>query len=370
MSSTAKLFITIAVSTFGAVCLYLAWARPDGATASQQPSPRAAASARPAVDPAELKQQQEEEQERIRFQESIHAEAQVILTRVKEREGKRKQEEAAEAERRQADEVAKEIAAKLAEARAAKAKVDGEKAAVERDRRLRAKSASLTRAPRTIRVPLGDGHLDVEYPHSTLYMLTRTDKIPPGAREDFWTGVPKYHGGGSEIHVFVTYTVRGEVAYGTEDYFRVGGRAHKLSITSSDERVLKNDLSQGFLRPVEPGEVKVTVSLAGVSTSFPVTVVPLDISRDDSAESVITKYGLPDDEEMAIAVWPNSTTLHNLRYYDDLRGNSRTSATHWKFNRFPGAVIATDRRKVIDVSSVSPNYRWPKDESRDRLRLP
>jgi hypothetical protein len=146
---------------------------------------------------------------------------------------------------------------------------------------------------------------------------------------------PLYFGLGSSMHLSVSYTVNGETTHGTDGWFKIGGKPYKLSIVTSDEKVLKKS-TETLLTPVAPGEVTVTVSLAGQTVKIPVLVVPLDIGAGESVDSVIRKIGMPDDDQ-----------------YD-------SGAYHWKFNRYPGAVVVVDGKKVLNVSSTSPEYPSPK----------
>ena len=212
--------------------------------------------------------------------------------------------------------------------------------------------ASITMAPAPRQALVGEGWLTVQYESCVLYLLDNKDGT--------------YYRGGSELHLSIHHEVNGQQVFDKDGWFQVFGKPHKLQISSNNPDVLAIDpITQKLnfvpttLYPKRPGYAVVTVSLAAKSIKIPIWVVPLTVAFNESSDAVIQRLGMPDDTLSAFALWPNTESVHNLVYYDNA-DHSDNSATHWKYDRFPGAVLAVRLGKVVNVSTTSPEYPWPK----------
>jgi hypothetical protein len=236
---------------------------------------------------------------------------------------------------------------------------------VERDKLLRKKCASFAKLPRTIRTYLGDGVLEVTCPLNTLYMITglydNDEKYQYSITDD---GIPSYSSGGSQLQLSISYHVGGKILYPTDGWLNVNGIAEKVTFNLSDSKVLKDRTSEGIFSPKMPGECVITVSVADTYVKLHIIVVPLDIGGNEPINRVISRYGLPDDDLFVVANWPKSKTVHEIYYYQSLKVESRSIGRHWKYDRFPGAVVVVSGKKVHTVSSTTLDYIWPKDEER------
>jgi hypothetical protein len=239
-------------------------------------------------------------------------------------------------------------------------------AIVARDKRLRTACAAWTSDPTPIEVGFGNGTLTVKYNHKTLYMLTGDmygDK--------YWCSTgsadgPCYYAGQSSLYISASYAEDGVEDLGTKDWYKVNGKAHKLTVSVSNEKVIKSKFVPTILEPVGPGEATVTVTLAGTAVSFRVTVVPLDVALGEPEENLIKRKGLADVEIGVHVSWPDSKTVHGYLYYDNLKVDNCNSGTHWKYDRYPGAVIVVKEGSVCGVSTTSPREVGPEYETRRR----
>lgn len=190
-------------------------------------------------------------------------------------------------------------------------------------------------------------------------------RSPPGEE------LPWYIGGGSSLQLSVYYDIGGKTVYPTDGWLKVNGKAEKVSVTSSERKVLEDQHSLGIFTPKSPGKCPLTVSVADESVKLPILVVPLDIAGNEATGAVIERLGIPDDELDVFVLRPDSKTVHGIHYYDNLKQTSRKMDNRWKFNSFPGAGVVVESKKVSMVSSTETNFDWPKEQERqlqNRLR--
>lgn len=212
---------------------------------------------------------------------------------------------------------------------------------------------------------VGDGELRVRFQFTTLY-------IPASPHEGRL---------GYSSFFFVTYQESGGTGYKKpiDGYFRVNGKAEKLTVRSSNEKVLaghgqlptarellagkkwplSRDLNYGdnyglSLDAVGPGTATVVVSLAGRSVSITMNVVELPINgggiHATTKDEVIKILGLPDKREERYMSWPYSGWVDGIYYSDPkVRG---VSIEHWKYDKYPGLVISFQYKYVEEVRTV------------------
>ena len=128
-----------------------------------------------------------------------------------------------------------------------------------------------------------------------------------------------------------------------------------------------------------PGQTNVRFTLAGKTVSIPITVVQLpfrsaggldsgvrrrlrpnaDRPRGPSpADDVVRLIGLPDEKEKHFISWPESATIDGI-YYGSSDPRWSISTEHWKFNKYPGAVIAIVANRVHAVATYADERQEP-----------
>lgn len=302
---------------------------------------------------AEKKRLEEEESKR-KAKERLLTQARARREAEKARvaaEAKAREEAVAEQRRREEAESARRAAEETRLAKKAKAR---QKAA-----------AAGNLSPVTLKV--ADGELLVRFQFTTLYI--------PGNRHETRLGYARFF--------FVSYQASGGTVQKkpVEGYFRVNGKAEKLTVRSSNRKILgatrdfrpgKRQMSRDLiytddaglsLTAVGPGVASVTVTLAGQSVSIPMKVVQLpingggfrDAARADEAahtkEEVIKILGLPDQRIEDYLSWPDSASVDGI-YYSASDPRYGVHIEHWKYNKYPGAVIAFNMSKVNAVRTV------------------
>ncbi len=201
--------------------------------------------------------------------------------------------------------------------------------------------AQRTESPVTLKV--GDGELCVRFQFTTLYISANP---------------PKTKGAGYRSSLFVTYRESGGAGHKkpVAGYFRVNGKPEKLTVRSSNEKVISvlayEELSGLRFCAVGRGSANITVSLAGQSVSIPMKVVAIPVKGPQSGgfaamkrgkvahtkEDVIRILGLPDERVTRYLSWPESAFVDGIFYNaDDPRWG--VSIEHWKYKKFPNAVI-------------------------------
>jgi hypothetical protein len=195
---------------------------------------------------------------------------------------------------------------------------------------------------------VGDGELRVRFQFTTLY-------IPASPRMEARLGYSSFF--------FVTYQEAGGTGYKkpTEGYFRVNGKAEKLTVRSSNEKVVSvrsyGDDYGLTMDAVGPGTANITVSLAGRSVNIPMKVVEIPIkggglSKDAHTKNEVIKIlGLPDKREERFMSWPDSGEVDGIYYstHSDVYG---VSIEHWKYDKYPGLVISFQYEYVEEVRTV------------------
>ena len=316
---------------------------------------------RQATHLAEKKRQDEEESER-KAEERRMAQARARREAEEARlaaEAKARQEAIAKQQRREEAEASRRAAEETRLAEEVKAREEAKAKA-----RLEALVDSIE-SPVTLKV--GDGELRVQFQLTTLY-------IP---------GNPHETRLGYEGFFFVTYQTSGGSVQNkpVEGYFRVNGKAEKLTVRSSDKKVLagnrfrpweekpegKEQLSRDLrysddyglnLVAVGPGVASITVTMAGQSVSIPMRVVQLPISglklgrAAHTKDEVIEILGLPDERVERYLAWPDSATVDGIFYSAADHPRYGVSIEHWKYDKYPGAVVAFRGDKIHDVRSV------------------
>jgi len=215
-----------------------------------------------------------------------------------------------------------------------------------------AKDAKTIDSPLTLKV--GDGEMRVRFQFTTFY-------IPASPPKEARLGYSRF--------LFVTYQESGSTRYKkpVEGHFRVNGKAEKLSVRSSNEQVISitayGDDYGLSVNAVGPGSANVIVSLAGQSATIPMKVVVLPINGGGfrtaakpgeaahTKDEVIKVLGMPDERVERYLSWPDRTFVDGIFYSaSDPRYGVRIE--HWKYSKFPNAVISFEGEKVKDARTV------------------
>jgi len=130
-------------------------------------------------------------------------------------------------------------------------------------------------------------------------------------------------------------------------YLEIAGRPEKVSIVV-DEKLVRTkigdlDLEGNFLYILGGGETAIRLTIAGHSFNLPLLIEAIPVAEGDPKESVIEKLGFPEEQTEIPRLKTVGEWVDGIRYPKE----SRDSAIHWRYNKYPGAVI------VIANGSVS-----------------
>ncbi len=232
-------------------------------------------------------------------------------------------------------------------------------------------------SPVTLKV--GNGELRVRFQFTTLY-------VPAGPPMKGRLGYSGFF--------FVTYQEAGGTVHKkpVAGHFRVNGNPEKLTVRSSNKKVLAGygrlptaqellagkkllpspPLSRDLnytddygltLTAVRPGTANIVVSLANRSVSIPikVTEVPINgggvLTRTRTGKPAHTKdevikiLGLPDKREERYLAWPKSAWVDGI-FYSASDPRYGVSVEHWKYRKYPGMVISFQGEHVNQVRTV------------------
>jgi hypothetical protein len=192
---------------------------------------------------------------------------------------------------------------------------------------------------------VGSGELLVAWKFSTVYVAANAS--------DIMSNHPSYG-----VFFFTAYREpAGEFTEPAAGFFRVDGKPQRVGFHSEDEKVVHvyEDGSAGF---PGGGKTNVVVSLAGESVKVPVTVVQLPVNSGryltgSPAEDVIRLMGLPDEKQKHYVSWPDSEIIDGI-YYGSSDPRWGIATEHWKYRKYPGAVIAIVANRVYAVGTYAP----------------
>lgn len=148
-------------------------------------------------------------------------------------------------------------------------------------------------------------------------------------------------------------TANGEFADPVSGFVPVNGNPQKFQYTSSNTAIVK-PYEDGGAVFLGAGKVTITLHVAGDSIPVDLTVVELPVitSNDPEALSLVRKkHATTAEEALQLLGFPDEKTEHRIGtaqhidgiYYDP-KPNTGIHAEHWKYKKYPGAVIsvATD----------------------------
>ncbi len=246
----------------------------------------------------------------------------------------KKQREAEEAKRKEEERRLEEIRRKAAEeARAREVQErEAEKLNAEYEHwlRLNGLESYLTRQ-------IGDLELAVGWKFSTVYVSTNGDSNE-GLGPFFNVG----------------YMRSGVIAEPAAGFVPVDGKPEKVIFSSSNPSIVTVNES-GNASFKAGGNVTVTVKVASERIRIPIKVVEVPVyagrysDQATSAEEVIKLLGMPDEKEEHYVSWPDTELIDGIFYSAD--PGRITVTEHWKYKKYPGAVIAIVYGKVSAVGT-------------------
>lgn len=258
---------------------------------------------------------------------------------------------------------------KAEERRMAQARAKAEAEAREKEKRRPRDAARVAEATRFLSQkglgfgsinPVGDGELLVGWKHSTVYISANA--------ADLLIYEPSY----GSFFVTAFREASGQFAEPAAWSFRVNGRPEKVAFHCDDENIVRvhND---GSARFKNPGRTNVRVTLAGNAVAVPITVIQLpfrsgqwefvdrsgqwefvvaSLVGSTPAADVIRVIGFPDEKKKHYISWPDSEIIDRI-YYGSSDPRWSIATEHWKFNKYPGAVIAIVANRVYAVSTYA-----------------
>ena len=151
----------------------------------------------------------------------------------------------------------------------------------------------------------------------------------------------------------------------TEGFFRIGDKAERLRLKSDAPRVVRvygvgDEIRDGYKVTAEyapafffagPGTATITAEVADLAATAKITVVEIPVSISDESQTVIETLGLPDSKEDIFVEWPESEVIDNILY--EPRPNKLIKASHWRYAKYPGAVLSIVDGKLFKIATSS-----------------
>ncbi|WP_372717339.1 SHD1 domain-containing protein [Novipirellula sp.] len=161
-------------------------------------------------------------------------------------------------------------------------------------------------------------------------------------------------GGHSNTTRFVTFTLNhdGETLRPDHDFFNVDGNPIKVTVTSIDNSIAIDDSPTigGFYSFKKSGKTAFVVTLGETRIEVPVEIRELPYGQYDNVDAVIKADGFPTSKARHFVSWPDLETIDDIVYKPG-PGNP-ASIEHWRYEKYPYAVIAIRGGSVADCSSI------------------
>ena len=212
------------------------------------------------------------------------------------------------------------------------------------------KKAELVKVPsgateETVLIPAGDGVLRVDVKSTTVWMAS-----------------PAVAGGASSpvtINQFLdaSLKIRDRVEAQTAGYFNVNGEPCKLEYSGSPEELVSIENDAGAFAILNPrvtfkavGTVKIRATLAGRSDFFWIEVKQFPAFVGMPSGDLIETLGIPEDKRPVFASWPDNTEIDGIPYHPEA-GEGLISAEHWRYDKYPNAVVAVRSGRIAAIST-------------------
>jgi hypothetical protein len=156
---------------------------------------------------------------------------------------------------------------------------------------------------------------------------------------------------GVNLPRFYDYMLKSDQkSLGDYGFHMVDGKPQKIKISSANMEVWPNGMHYYTFN--KAGTYHVTYSLAGKSVRIPIEVVDLPFKEGASMDEVISKFGLPNQDEYYVVSWPCSIQPNGLLH--EPSASTRTMAvTHIAYDEYPSLILELQNQRVWDVTSKS-----------------
>lgn len=139
-----------------------------------------------------------------------------------------------------------------------------------------------------------------------------------------------------------------------EGFLEVNDRPAKIEFVASDASVVKIErhaqLGDVFTF-LGPGDVKVELKVGGELIGvMPIEVLSAPVTEGDTSEHVIETLGLPSERRRVYVRWPETKEIDRIVYRP--RAGQSSSAEHWRWNEYPGLVVAISSGKVSHLRTA------------------
>lgn len=160
-----------------------------------------------------------------------------------------------------------------------------------------------------------------------------------------------------------SYGIFFPVAYRTQDgaltspsagFIPINGTPVEIKFQSSDD-LIAEVYNDGSIKFKNEGDVSITVVIANESISAQVKVIKFPLksgsatNEASNAADVVRTLGIPDEKKERFFSWPNSEEVDGIYYIPSVDGGISTE--HWKYKKFPGAVIAIVGGRVWSIGT-------------------
>lgn len=217
-----------------------------------------------------------------------------------------------------------------------------------------------------------DGPLSARIAESIVY-------ISDNGKPTFW----------NEVEDFVSVTFNGHASI--EGFFDIDGKPTKISIASSNVKILKIVSAEETVAEIEklerrqasgegdvvtptlidalkrrlklerrlgdpryeflaPGEVKLMVAVGQRKVELPLKVVASPVSPGETADKIIAAIGLPDWKSEIFVRWPDAERVDRF-FYGPTASERSIAASHWRYKKHPGLVLSLRDGVLSDISS-------------------
>jgi hypothetical protein len=203
--------------------------------------------------------------------------------------------------------------------------------------------ATLASSDVTTTFRVGDVRLQVEIDSTVVYLSTPRVKYDDGSRT---------------LYGFLRHSIigaDGEIQFDKAGFYRVNGKAERISLRSGDTAILRlpNSTTWDFKRA---GTVDVIIDLAGRTFKRSIRVIRIDVCEGDEAETVVEKFGLPDEDQDVFCSWPDTKSVDTVSYGPSA-SESIILAHHWRYRKWPGLVLSIVSDRVHRVASARPRQQ-------------
>lgn len=142
-------------------------------------------------------------------------------------------------------------------------------------------------------------------------------------------------------------------------YFSVNGEAVKYSISSSGNIEISDIGGHKQYMFLRPGKNDITITIGTKSVVISFDTIQLPFAKNESVDKVIEAIGLPTNRKSVYTEWPHTQSIDNI-YYNPSAVESKISAKHWTFLKYPYFVVSIVGNKIYGYSSYCEFNDWRK----------